>query len=43
MGVINGAFHQRKEMSGVSNQVVGKSLKKKNGQAIPLMKPEQMS
>lgn len=29
VGVINGAFHERKEMSGVSNQVVGKSLKKK--------------
>ena len=43
MGVINGAFHQTKETSGVSNQLVGKNLKKKNGQAIPLMKSEQMS
>lgn len=29
VGVINGAFHQTKETSGVSNQVVGKNLKKK--------------
>lgn len=26
---INGAFHQRKVTSGMSNQVVGKSFKKK--------------
>lgn len=29
VAVINGAFHQRKETSRVSNQVVGKRFKKK--------------